>query len=177
MMQRTKSSVEKLSGLATALTTIDLGYPLGDNRVRPAPSVMTRASILERIRELSPSLTDFYVWCDGLSFPDVHNGYFISSADQLLDNSSSLVRIEGEPHDSGIPVVAIGSGGGGQRFVVRSDNGEVLILSGGLLENGIFHSDGSNVVEVAPDWNTFLERLICDVEAFINDDHDHIYLI
>jgi hypothetical protein len=75
-----------------------------------------------------------------------------------------------------ISVLSFGSTGGGDLFVVRCENGTILLLPPGPLKDGQYDGRGRRVKEVAKTIQQFLVLLLADLVAFVNDDKHHIYL-
>lgn len=172
-----KESVSELRSLRDELMKINFGYPLGDNSVYPLTGVDRSSIVLERIANTTAKeqLMALYAECDGFSFPDVHVGYFIKPSAKLdsFDRSSEPDTLILDDIHSVLPV---GSTGGGSLFVVDCETGQVMLLPPGLLHNGQYNGRGLNVREVANSVEKFLERLVSDVRAFVND-MEHSYLV
>lgn len=74
------------------------------------------------------------------------------------------------------PILVVGSTGGGGRFALNKQSGHVLLLGGGFLKERTFFAEEGNVSKVANTWSEFLERLFCDVEAFVEDRPGYKYM-
>jgi hypothetical protein len=166
--------IEQMNVRLAELAKLNLGYPLGENGVRLAgrPDVLpAEFSLTSGSKWLAP----MYYVCDGLSFPDVQVGYFVKPVSGLIsfDRSSEpdSVLMERE-----ISVLSFGSTGGGDLFVVRSDNGSILLLPPGRIKNRQYDGRGRRVKEVAKTIQEFLELLLADLTAFVKDDKLHVYL-
>jgi hypothetical protein len=164
----------RLDSVLRDLAAIDVGYPLGENCIFPpkphAASALSGAG-LGKVK----GLFDLYLACDGINMPDVHNGYFVKPLDKLLkfDPASEPETVLLE---SRIPVLSIGSTGGGGLFVVDRESGRVLLLPTGRLCEGCYDGGSSKVEVIAGSIPVFLERLLEDATAFVRDQHDHRYL-
>jgi hypothetical protein len=172
------SIAQKLRRLATILgelALIDLGYPLGENTIsppRPGAIVLLGESGLSGVG----GLADLYSACDGISMPDVHTGYFIKPLRGALNydpSSEPLTILLGTE----IPVVPLGSTGGGGLFVVERQGGRVFHLPPGPLHDGCYDGHQTNVRVVAKDISHFLGLIVDDAEAFVRDDRGHRYLV
>lgn len=168
---------EKLLRLATILdelAAIDLGYPQGENTILP-PSAGAVALLAEAGLAGIEGLTDLYTACNGVSMPDVHNGYFIKPLRRVLkcapSSEPSTILLE-----DAIAVLPLGSTGGGSLFVAEREGGRVLHLPPGPLHEGRYDGRHINVRVVAESIPSFLDLLINDAEAFVHGDQGHRYL-
>jgi hypothetical protein len=152
---------------------IDFGYPLGENIIRSAEG--RKYSISELGTSCAKWLVPLYSVCDGLSFPDVHVGYFIKPLERVLsfDRSSEPDRVI---LDREIAVVPIGSTGGGALFVVDCEHGSVLLLPPGPLHDGRYDGTRAMIKVVAESVPRFLEALLDDVRAFVKNKIAHAYI-
>ncbi len=162
--------------LLDELSKIDFGYPLGTNAIRSVARPDTVADVLTAAGECAVKwLVPLYSACDGLSFPDVHVGYFIKPLQRVISFDRSS-----EPDtlllDREIAVLPVGSTGGGGLFVVRCEDGCVLLLPPGPMKNGRYEGTKAKVKEVAKTVPEFLELLLADLRAFVNDDRQHAYI-
>lgn len=172
-MNSSETFILRLGGLLRDMYGIDFGYPLGENKIVPPNDYIEQ---FKAIAALPPSAVTFYKNCDGVSLPDVQNGYFIHGAEVIALNSSEPLEIVDVRTQAAIPILVFGSTGGGGRFAMNLETGEVLLLSDGLVMNRVFEATGANVVCVASDWDEFMERLLDDVEAFVIDKPNHIFM-
>jgi len=168
--------IQEMEKLLRELARLDLGYPIGVNLVRPAalPDAVTLS--LSQVSECAVKwLEPLYLKCNGLSFPDVHIGYFIKTMQKiaLFDRSS-------EPDtvllDRRIGVLPFGSTGGGDLFVVDCESGGILLLPPGPLKAGLYDARKANVRKIAGSISEFMELLLNDLMAFVNGDVNHIYI-
>lgn len=166
--------LRRLDSILRELAAIDFGYPLGENTVTPPIPAAADALVeagLDRIRWLS----DLYSACDGISMPDINNGYFIKPLHKVLKYD-----LASEPKtvllDTEISVLSLGSTGGGSLFVVEREIGRVLLLPPGPLHEGHYDGRHTKAGVVAEDISLFLDRLIDDAAAFVREEHGHQYL-
>lgn len=165
-----KSWISETHGLLAQLGQLDLGFPQGDNVVRPAPSLEALDLLVAQAYiERSSPLVAFLQECNGLSFPDVHVGYFIHSVEQMLHGFRS-----GEPRQvSGnepLTVLVFGSDGGGGRFALQVQGGcAVFYLPVGAVRDGVFDGKHTAIRRLAPDFPEFLRLLLADLRAFVED--------
>lgn len=167
-------SIKQIKAKLPDLYAIDFGYPLGENIVRNADRTngLPDAFVSKRGTHWLASL---YLACDGISLPDVHSGYFLKPLDRVVsfDLSSEPNMVVGEQE---IAVLPFGSTGDGSLFVVDCERGRVLLLSPGPMREGRYDGLKGKVKEVAATVPHFVERLYCDLQAFINDDQQHNYI-
>ncbi|MDB5342829.1 MAG: hypothetical protein JWP89_1206 [Schlesneria sp.] len=167
-------SIQRMTNKLVELYKIDFGYPLGENVIRkvdrrngiPSAFVSTNGSTW---------LNELYSACDGISFPDVHVGYFLKPIERVIsfDRSSEPTTVV---LDHEFSVLPFGSTGGGGLFVVGCDLGNVMLLPPGPLHDGRYCGIGQNVKHVAATVPIFVDLLSSDLSAFVNDDRDHIYI-
>jgi hypothetical protein len=166
----------RMEALIAELEQIDLGYPLGRNEVHAPSSEEVRARLAgaSGLPPLSPLLR-LFDRCNGVSLPDVHNGYFIHSAELILRgiNHGEPRSLSGSEAGS---ILVFGSDGGGNRFALRGADEIVLQLGEGAVIDGVFDGEGGAVRRIAEDLEAFLERLEADTEAFVRGDCDWVYM-
>ncbi len=169
-----KEKLRRLDSILRELTAIDFGYPLGENTVTP-PDPVAADALAEAGLDGIKGLSDLYSACNGISMPDVHTGYFIKPLRKVLEYD-----LTSEPKtvilETGIPVLSLGSTGGGSLFVAEREGGRVLLLPPGPLHEGRYDGRHTKVGVVAEDIPLFLDRLIDDAAAFVSDEHGHRYL-
>ena len=122
-----------------------------------------------------PALEDLYQELDGVSLPDVQNGYFLKSLSNLIEGirGKEPVSVSGEIEGS---ILVFGSTGGGQKIAIFQDDKSILLLENGLVENGVFHAENHSVKIIARSFEGFLDKLLQDVDAFVNDSLDYSYI-
>ena len=160
-------AVNQVKTLLTQLRNIDFGYPLGDNILRE-PSVGIFPADGDEIAE-------FYCYCDGLSWPDVANGYFIyKRADfGMAKNEYDPTSIEG---DLGGEISVLGSTGTGVLFARRNEDGRILSLPPSKIKANVYDNTDSRAKVVAGSLNEFFLKLTEDLNAFVEDEAGHSYL-
>jgi len=171
------SIAQTLRRLATTLGELDLidfGYPLGENTISP-PRSDAIALLAESGLSAVKGLAELYSACDGISMPDVHNGYFIDPLWRILNNDpSSAPRTVLQ--ETEISAVTLGSTGGGGLFVADRQGGRIFHLPPGPLHDGRYDGRQANVRVVAEDISQFLDLIVDDAEAFVRHDQGHRYL-
>lgn len=162
--------------LLAELQEIDFGTPLGDNVLPdPQPTEEVRQHIAATGVQDGTRLVEFYSYCDGLSWPDVHVGYFISPIARLAETQAGdPTEIVGGSNAG--PVQLIGSDGGGRMFVMRKEEQDVLVLPPGQVVDGKYDDSDGRSVWVAIDLKTFLQLLQDDLKAVVLDTPDHPFL-
>ena len=156
-----------------------LGYPPSRNFVRePISGDQVRARLEVLGCKNSLLLEAMYTRFDGLSWPDVRNGYFINSmaSDTTDSQAGKLLALVAQSDRR--TVHEIGSGGGGELILFDCNSGEVLISSGARRESNVL-SNPSEIRVVSPSIEGLLDLLFADLEAFTNgiDGRLHEYLI
>lgn len=148
------------------LEQLDLGYPLGDNRLYE-PSGDAGA--------IPKALQGLYEVCDGFDLEDVHVGYFVDQADRLRTAGDRGEPVSVVSDRLTGAVVPFGSDGGGGRFVVSESTESVYYLpSGGRVDNGVYFGDEHvRPRELSENVLAFLWRVHADVAAFLNNDSHH----
>lgn len=162
--------------LLADLREIDFGYPLGENVIfSPSPvNVESWHLGLMLSDRAALALRAFYEVCDGLSWPDVQNGYYIQKSEVLgrVANQHSITKVK---TDITFDVITIGSTGGGTTFVMNFE-GHIIRLPRGRVEDNTYCSSESQVDLIAEDLFVFLERLSEDLAAFVEDREGYSYL-
>ena len=75
-----------------------------------------------------------------------------------------------------IPVVPVGSTGGGDLFVVECESGNVLFLPHCPVYDGRYDGTHARIRVIARDVTEFLQRLLNDVFAFENNKSNHVFI-
>ncbi len=158
------------------LPKLQLGYPLDDNViVKPDTSLVARTVLMRRCKVPDESLVGFYEECDGISWPDVHNGYFLRQLNEiagpLQDGMPASISATAKK-----PILVIGSTGGGSLFAVDCLSSEVLILPLGKVVDGVYEDHSNAISVVSKNVYGFAERLLEDLSAFLKCRRDHQYL-
>lgn len=157
------------------LQSIDFGYPIGPNVLRAPENTDVVTDALERAGVRNNALIrEFYTLCDGISWPDVHVGYFINPIRRLVEQrpESDPIKVSGAHPCTVLP---IGSTGGGELFVIARESGHILLLPLGPIRDGIYENADGRARVIAADFSAFLTRLLADLQAFISGEVDHIY--
>ena len=151
-----------------------------ENRVFPAAQPAEISVALSAVpAEARGFFTDLYADCGGLELPDFRNGYFVASPSrlrtQLLNRSSLNPRML--KSDNEAEIVCFGSDGGGGLFAYRTGGyAGVWFLPVGEVTNGVFNDIEVAICRVANTAREFGERLVGDVEAFLERRDDWRYL-
>jgi hypothetical protein len=108
------SWINELRVLLEELKEKNLGYPHGDNYVRPPGEKAVLQELLAKtgLNE-SSQIATFYRTCDGLSLPDVWNGYFIHPTRFTLNLERGPLSVSGP---LACQILVFGSDGGGGLF-------------------------------------------------------------
>ncbi len=112
-------------------------------------------------------LRSFYEVCDGVSWPDVQDGYFLNQREDIGQTKDEYdpVRVSG-PTEYDITV--IGSSGSGTLFAI-DDDGNVLSIPSGKIEQNTYFDTTGNIQVVANAFSDFAEILLVDLEVFVED--------
>jgi hypothetical protein len=164
-----KSWADQVTEVLIELASQHSDYPFGTNELRKA--TLHHADLPQKLQPL-------YEVCDGISLPDVHNGYFIDSVQRVMSASKrgEPILVEGS---QSIPILVFGTDGGGGRFVLGTVDGAVYYLpSSGALKNSTYIEDSVVTIRrVAGSVIEFLWQLKDDIEAFVYGHESHVYLI
>ncbi len=166
--------IEEVDQLLAKLDELDLPYPLGTNEVVPKTSGEVRVPPLGSLA-VARQIGEFFSVCDGITWPEVRNGYFIVRGDEIGQVKDEFVptSLDGELAGS---VLQLGSNGGGTLFVVRRTSGEVLALPPGGIHENVYDNRESQARIIAADFDGFLSRLKDDLEAFVGLRTDYDYI-
>lgn len=154
-----------------------LGYPPGTNEVYTASMSKDQVSdVLEATDCPSGErLLGLYAEFDGLSWPDVQNGYYLRRIGSLIaGNGRRYPRII----DAGSRqhyVLTIGSSGGGDYVALDCSNGQILICGDGTMEGHALVSPRRCEV-VAGNVEELLDRMYSDLQAFASSTPKHKWL-
>jgi hypothetical protein len=123
-------------------------------------------------------LLAFYRSCDGLSWPDVRNGYFIEPFRRLVTSGERGEPEEVIVHSSSSPrkVLVFGSDGGGGRFLIDLSNSQVFHVTNGHLAQKSLKVEERQIRLIANNFEDFLLRLEEDLRAFIAGDTVHPFI-
>lgn len=170
MSQAIESWVHDVRAMLAEMALQDFGYPIGVNQVNErAPELPV---------EVPPALRPLYSVFDGLSLPDVWNGYFIDQSERFASgvDHDDPTQLKGEPTRR---ICVFGSNGGGGRFALDLDDETIYYLpsSGAVYEDRVFQADRLEpVVRLAGSVMEFLDRLKADIEAFVHSKENHTYM-
>lgn len=163
--------------LLAELRSLDLGYPLGENIiVLPAQPTENVEKVLRELDVLHFSaVSDFYRLCDGISWPDVHNGYFIKPLEKLIESNpdSEPNRTVGSRSE---PVLTVGSTGGGDLFVLGKSSQQILLLPPDWLVSGVYRDTNHGIRTLASGFTEFFAACVDDLAAFVHDTPGYVFL-
>lgn len=155
--------------LLAELGKLDFGYEFSTNELRPPASSIRP--------EVPVELHAMYRVFDGLSMPDVHNGYFIDSAAGALAAAEhgEPTRLSGSPHHR---IHVFGADGGGGRFALSTGDGTVFYLpeDGGVEDSTYVEDDFVRARRIAGGVTEFLHILKRDLRAFVEQREGHKYV-
>jgi hypothetical protein len=160
-----------MASLVLELASFDFGYlvPISANQFTPPISTPI-------IDQLPGMLIPLYRVCDGLRLPDVHNGYFLMPAKELIESKDASSILQ--PSGLSIPVCVFGSDGGGSRFAVGTIDHSVYYVPSTVGVEGNMFIDGSRACsrKVSKSVVEFLMVLLTDVYAFVDGNTAHVFL-
>jgi hypothetical protein len=168
--------INEMKAQIKKLEQIDLGYTKSANEFLPAADVELLDEIeRQRNTKLPEEFRTFYQTIGGLNLIDIYNGYRIHPLKFLIRTHEIPIRIAGTQEDE---ILTFGSDGGGNYFAMRLDeSGEVLCMAiEAIVEDSIYYEDDFPVKTVGSSFYGYLERLLADTKAYINDDRDWIYM-
>lgn len=142
-----------------------LGYDVDFNGYLPPQKHELVYSILFKL-DLE-ILEPFYTVCDGISLPDIWNGYFIHTIFQISKNQQYNLS-----QSQNMSIIVFGSDGGGGQFAI-SKVGEIYYLPVGEIIGKEYR--GKHRL-VANSFLSFIDKLVCDAKAFLLDQRPHVYL-
>jgi hypothetical protein len=166
--------LQRARALCVDLGAVDLGYPLATNCVRPTlPADMRRSFLREVQLPEEGALGQFFGLCNGISLPDVHNGYSIDGLEVLR---KSIQREANWIEDRAILVIG-GDGGGGRFAVTRGGRGapEYLFLPTGEVRDRVY-LEPEKVIVLARTFHDFLSQIVVDLEHFVHDPTGHTFI-
>jgi hypothetical protein len=146
---------------------------LGDENANTFECQATGVSL-----ECLSQLDEFYSVCNGFTWSNIFNGYFLMASSELgmvadRYTPTKLKSADGSYSD----VFMIGSKGGGEMFVVKIETGEIMMLPGSRFESENVYDDWNDrTVCVASDFNSFLDVLLSDLTAYVKGDLDHQFV-
>ena len=174
------SWTSKLTRMVADLGEGDSGYDGSEDLILEPPDKAELAALLL----LAPVRTRSFLGqlfgdCGGVTLPDLHTGYFIDTAEKIRRRLVEKSPLEPRTLESdlGADVVCFGSDGGGGRFafVAAADEGVWYLPVGGVFD-GVFRNLQTPIVRVGRDASDFGDRLIADIEAFLDDKRGWKYL-
>lgn len=159
------------------LRTIDLGYPQGENKILvPTAADVIETSLMNADLLHHQDIRTFFNACNGMSLPDVYVGYFLNKVESLAPKGKPYEVLEVLGSFAG-GVVVLGSSGGGDLFVLRRNDNDVLLLPPGLVSNGAYDNTDARGSQLATGFGSFLQRLAEDVRAFVNNKPGHRFML
>ncbi|NUV66619.1 hypothetical protein G6W57_05770 [Streptomyces sp. CAI-121] len=134
------------------------GYEPGENCVVEAAS--SGSGVLQRYPDVGEygDLLDFYERIEKVTLPDVGNGLFVDSVDDVVEGRGEWQpsELRGAVADS---IVVFGSDGGGGLFAVSLTSGKVYSLEGGSMAGVVYEVGESGVQVIADDLWGFMQYL------------------
>jgi len=150
------------------------------NVVYPEPKANIFIEFISRLNNLGigddAQIAAFYKTCNGVYLTDVYNGYFIWPLEIIIGNLDTIGPTKiSDPY--GYNILAFGDTGGGERFALRTDDGEdVLFLPEGAVQDFTYDAEDKAIKVVSTDFFGFLTRLQSDFRAELARDSSWVYM-
>lgn len=147
------------------------GERISSNEVLPVEDVALFAQVEERYGTKIPEqIAHFWRHCGGLDLTEVYNSYFIWSLSMMMRTQMEYVPLYIDSK-AGKRILTFGSDIGGELFAVdMEDGGKILFLQTNGVADNVYHSYEGSVHVIAPDFYTFLERIVEDTKAELRGD-------
>lgn len=162
------------------LSKLDLGYPQGENILLPVDK--PSANKLQSLVDFAPpyQVLEFYNSCGGIKLPNIWNGYFIFSVEQIYKGvADSILPTKVSTSDYSFKILVFGSDGGGNLFAAAQNDLDfpILYLPHGVISNStIKYPQNPKPKIISPDFYGFLRRLLADTTAFVENNQQWIYM-
>lgn len=142
------------------------GYPPGDHVIGDSDYMDTPEGTTTAWSQLPAEWREFLVECSEISLPDLWNGVFIGPARWIQAMSSEVEAVE---TDAGpVPVIAVGSDGGGGYFLVRrGQSGPIFHVGVGALKGGLLSPSGKTAT-IADSLDEFVGKIVLAVKRATN---------
>jgi len=150
------------------------------NLVYPVPETNVYDQFVSRLNNLGvrndAQIMSFYRICNGVYLTDVYNGYFLWPIETIIVNldSTGPTKISA-PYN--YKILVFGDNGGGERFVLRIDEGEeILFLPEGAVQDSTYDAEDKAIGVISKDFFGFLTRLQADFRADLAGDSSWTYM-
>lgn len=168
------SWIANLSKILLEFEAMDIGYPKGQNKVirrieKDFPEV--EISLPRIVRK-------FYTEVNQVLLPDIYTGYFLISLENIISRSQQGELPTFIQRKNGLEsIISFGTSGGGDIFAVaKKQDSPVYLLPIYGITGGKFDANIHPIYIVAEDFETFLNRLLNDAQAFVQGKTDWDYL-
>ena len=150
-----------------------LQYPAGKNALNP-PATATELRWLEgRFAGFGgETFLAFYAASNGLTWSDVHNGFWLDRISDLRKRGRHPSAITGDFEG---PIRVFGTDGGGGMYAFL-ENRRIYHLPPAMILRGVYEADARNVEVVAGNFEFFLRRLRGDLDAFVRCDRSWTFM-
>lgn len=116
---------------------------------------------------LPVAVSEFFDLVEEVSLPDVWNGYFLGPVSRVIASYTGSAPRWLTVRGQRMEIVVIGSDGGGALFVVGVEDGSVMRVEGGAMNDGVLGvARDDQVRHLAPSFAGFLELFAGELESF-----------
>lgn len=161
-------TLRELADLLEEFAPLNPFHEPARNLIRPPMAAPESSALMQKLSiDALPEVRDFYRLCNGLSLPDVYNGYFVHGLDEIERSlqQGAPTTLAGQDHTRLLP---IGSDGGGALFAVNLDHHtEILYLPPAYIVASTYHGEATEVRVLAQTFTAFLARICDDFRAFL----------
>ena len=161
-LNRWREDMSRLADAVMQTFESTFGYPPGDHIVVEADAETGQHAVRELTAAgIGGDLLDFYAKVVQVSFPDVENGFFIHSVENIVEGGHPT-KLTGAANDE---ITVFGSDGGGGLFALNAAGDKVYRLAGGSLVGPVYEVDESGLDIVASNFESFLIQLRDQVQT------------
>ncbi|MFI5297731.1 MAG: hypothetical protein ACHREM_06485 [Polyangiales bacterium] len=121
-----EESLERIRRTAVEITEDWLGFPPGENKVRPSLEASERLRLAMNLPKMArEEFARLYAACDGLTLPDIYNGVFVDGLARAVEHWPTERPRRLVQKERSTDVFAFGSNGGGDWLLYCADDASV----------------------------------------------------